>query len=83
MQLTYLDIQGLQSFVNGHSVIGIKRLGELNEEPFQSPSGIYGCGSYSFCQVVWSLGSIGIYAVAVDLPGSGFSDKSALEEDER
>nr|DAD19510.1 TPA_asm: hypothetical protein HUJ06_020973 [Nelumbo nucifera] len=42
-----------------------------------------GCSSYSFREVVRSLGSSGIYAVAIDLPGSGFSDKSALEEDER
>ncbi|XP_043693289.1 protein AUXIN RESPONSE 4-like [Telopea speciosissima] len=43
----------------------------------------FGCSSYSFRQVIRSLGSSGIHAVAFDLPGSGFSDKSTLEEDER
>ncbi|XP_042511973.1 protein AUXIN RESPONSE 4-like [Macadamia integrifolia] len=43
----------------------------------------FGCSSYSFRQLIRSLGSSGIHAVAFDLPGSGFSDKSTLEEDER
>ncbi|XP_042517033.1 protein AUXIN RESPONSE 4-like [Macadamia integrifolia] len=43
----------------------------------------FGCNSYSFRQVIRSLVSSGIHAVAFDFPGSGFSDKSALEEDER
>ncbi|XP_043717213.1 protein AUXIN RESPONSE 4-like [Telopea speciosissima] len=42
-----------------------------------------GCSSYSFRQVIHSLGSSGIHAVSFDLPGSGFSDKSTLEENER
>ncbi|KAF5182444.1 Auxin response [Thalictrum thalictroides] len=42
-----------------------------------------GCSSYSFRHVIRSLGFNGIHAVAIDLPGSGFSDKSSLEEDER
>ncbi|KAJ4955533.1 hypothetical protein NE237_012316 [Protea cynaroides] len=43
----------------------------------------FGCSSYSFRHVIRSLGSSGIHAVAFDLPGSGFSDKSTLQEDER
>lgn len=35
-----------------------------------------GCSSYSFRQLVKSLGLKGLHAVALDLPGSGFSDKS-------
>ncbi|OVA05474.1 hypothetical protein BVC80_441g249 [Macleaya cordata] len=42
-----------------------------------------GCNSYSFRHVVKSLSLNGIHAVAIDLPGAGFSDKSSLEEDER
>ncbi|MCL7047744.1 hypothetical protein MKW94_016553, partial [Papaver nudicaule] len=42
-----------------------------------------GCNSYSFRNVIKSLGLNGIHAVGIDLPGSGFSDKSALVEDER
>ncbi|KAK6915575.1 Alpha/beta hydrolase fold-1 [Dillenia turbinata] len=41
-----------------------------------------GCSSFSFNKVVGSLGSSGIHAVAVDLPGSGFSDKSTLVEED-
>lgn len=34
-----------------------------------------GCSSYIFSNVVKSLGKKGVHAVALDLPGSGFSDK--------
>ncbi|XP_058073712.1 protein AUXIN RESPONSE 4 isoform X2 [Magnolia sinica] len=43
----------------------------------------FGSNSYSFRHVVRSLGSAGFRAVAIDLPGSGFSDKAVLEEEER
>ncbi|KAL5712693.1 hypothetical protein ACHQM5_014838 [Ranunculus cassubicifolius] len=42
-----------------------------------------GSSSYSFRKVVKLLGENGIRAVAIDLPGSGFSDKSSMEEEER
>ncbi|KAF9599960.1 hypothetical protein IFM89_001995 [Coptis chinensis] len=42
-----------------------------------------GCSSYSFRHVVKYLGSSGIHVVAIDLLGSGFLDKSSLEENER
>ncbi|KAF9618819.1 hypothetical protein IFM89_002687 [Coptis chinensis] len=42
-----------------------------------------GCSSYSFRHVVKYLGSRGIHVVAIDIPGSGFSDKSSFEENER
>ncbi|KAI3850543.1 hypothetical protein MKX03_003979 [Papaver bracteatum] len=42
-----------------------------------------GCNSYSFRNVIKSLGLNGIHAVGIDLPGSGFSDKSSLVEEER
>ncbi|GMP40289.1 hypothetical protein CsSME_00010792 [Camellia sinensis var. sinensis] len=43
-----------------------------------------GCSSYTFRQLVKSLGSKGLRALAIDLPGSGFSDKSmtVMEESE-
>ncbi|CAA7395416.1 unnamed protein product [Spirodela intermedia] len=34
-----------------------------------------GCSSYSFREVLQSLGALGLRAVAIDLPGAGFSDK--------
>ncbi|RZC72606.1 hypothetical protein C5167_048085 [Papaver somniferum] len=37
---------------------------------------VFGANSYSFRNVIKSLGSNGIHAVGIDLPGSGFSDKS-------
>ncbi|KAG9456447.1 hypothetical protein H6P81_000955 [Aristolochia fimbriata] len=41
-----------------------------------------GSSSYSFRHLLRTLGSNGFRAVAIDLPGSGFSDKSVLEESE-
>ncbi|KAL6964794.1 hypothetical protein U1Q18_035849 [Sarracenia purpurea var. burkii] len=41
-----------------------------------------GCSSYSFSKVVESLGLKGLRAVAIDLPGSGFSDKSTVVVEE-
>ncbi|XP_057960489.1 protein AUXIN RESPONSE 4 [Malania oleifera] len=41
-----------------------------------------GCSSYAFREIVKYLGSRGIRAVALDLPGSGFSDKSVIVEGE-
>ncbi|KAL5566073.1 hypothetical protein UlMin_029237 [Ulmus minor] len=38
-----------------------------------------GLSSYSFREIVRSLGVKGVHAVAIDLPGNGFSDKSVLE----
>lgn len=40
-----------------------------------------GCSSYSFRKLITSLGLQKIRAVAVDLPGSGFSDKSVVEKE--
>ncbi|KAI3975994.1 hypothetical protein MKX01_016677, partial [Papaver californicum] len=40
------------------------------------------CNYYSFRNVIRSLGLNGIHAVGIDLPGSGFSDKSSLVEEE-
>ncbi|KFK35601.1 hypothetical protein AALP_AA4G012400 [Arabis alpina] len=37
-----------------------------------------GLSSYAFRGVIQSLGSKGIHALAIDLPGNGFSDKSIL-----
>lgn len=39
-----------------------------------------GCSTYSFREIVKIVGSSGIRAVAMDLPGSGFSEKSVIEE---
>lgn len=41
-----------------------------------------GLSSYSFRKVLDSLGSKGVRALAFDLPGNGFSDKSTAEIDE-
>ncbi|KAK3007994.1 hypothetical protein RJ639_014664 [Escallonia herrerae] len=41
-----------------------------------------GCSSYTFRQIVKSLGHKGIRTVAIDLPGSGFSDKSTVVVEE-
>ncbi|KAG2685692.1 hypothetical protein I3843_10G130800 [Carya illinoinensis] len=38
-----------------------------------------GLSSYSFREVISILGSKGVHAVAIDLPGNGFSDKSVVE----
>lgn len=40
-----------------------------------------GSSSYAFRNVIQFLGSRGVHAVGVDLPGSGFSDKSVLVEE--
>ncbi|KAI6681847.1 hypothetical protein NL676_035728 [Syzygium grande] len=42
-----------------------------------------GASSYSFSRVVQSLGSKDIRAIAIDLPGNGFSDKTVAVEEER
>lgn len=42
-----------------------------------------GASSYSFSRVVQSLGSRDIRAIAIDLPGNGFSDKSVAVEEQR
>ncbi|GAB2277493.1 hypothetical protein Dimus_012200 [Dionaea muscipula] len=42
-----------------------------------------GCSSFTFREIVDLLASKGIFAVAIDLPGSGFSDKSVVEEREK
>ncbi|XP_059645965.1 protein AUXIN RESPONSE 4 [Cornus florida] len=41
-----------------------------------------GCSSYSFRKIVKSLGLKGLRAVAIDLPGSGFSDKATIVVEE-
>lgn len=43
----------------------------------------FGGSSFSFREVISILASKGIHAVAVDLPGFGFSDKSSLQTDRR
>ncbi|KAK4802286.1 hypothetical protein SAY86_000489 [Trapa natans] len=42
-----------------------------------------GLSSYSFRSVIESLGNKGVRAVAIDLPGSGFSDKTIVVEEDR
>lgn len=42
----------------------------------------FGCSSFAFQGVVKSLGLKGVHAVAIDLPGSGFSDKSTIVVEE-
>lgn len=41
-----------------------------------------GCSSFAFQKVVNFLGVRGVHAVAIDLPGSGFSDKTIVVEEE-
>ncbi|EYU34861.1 hypothetical protein MIMGU_mgv1a008770mg [Erythranthe guttata] len=41
-----------------------------------------GCSSFAFKNVVTTLGSKNVHAVAIDLPGSGFSDKSTVVVEE-
>ncbi|PSS10136.1 Protein AUXIN RESPONSE like [Actinidia chinensis var. chinensis] len=41
-----------------------------------------GCSSFTFRKIVESLGRKGLHAVAIDLPGSGFSDKSMVVMEE-
>ncbi|CAN4111131.1 unnamed protein product [Withania somnifera] len=41
-----------------------------------------GCSSFAFQKVVNFLGFRGVHAVAIDLPGSGFSDKTIVVEEE-
>lgn len=41
-----------------------------------------GCSSFSFRKVVDDLASKGLFGVAIDLPGSGFSDKTVERERE-
>ncbi|KAI7747314.1 hypothetical protein M8C21_021115 [Ambrosia artemisiifolia] len=42
-----------------------------------------GCSSYLFSKVVNFLGQNGVHAAAIDLPGSGFSDKFELVTEEK
>ncbi|KAL8166382.1 hypothetical protein V2J09_007881 [Rumex salicifolius] len=42
-----------------------------------------GCSSFAFRKVVDHLAGKGVFAIAIDLPGSGFSDKAAIEEREK
>uniref|UniRef100_A0A803KP64 AB hydrolase-1 domain-containing protein n=1 Tax=Chenopodium quinoa TaxID=63459 RepID=A0A803KP64_CHEQI len=41
-----------------------------------------GCSSFTFKRVIDDLGSNGFFGVAIDLPGSGFSDKTVERESE-
>ncbi|KAK4769559.1 hypothetical protein SAY86_027709 [Trapa natans] len=41
-----------------------------------------GLSSYSFRSVIEYLGSKGVCAVAIDLPGSGFSDRTIVVEED-
>ncbi|KAL7126431.1 hypothetical protein ABFS83_14G186700 [Erythranthe nasuta] len=41
-----------------------------------------GCSSFAFKNVVTTLGSKNVHAIAIDLPGSGFSDKSTVVVEE-
>lgn len=55
----------------------------LQEGPYSSLDNVLivhglGCSSYSFSKISKSLGQKGVRAIAVDLPGSGFSDKSSV-----
>lgn len=42
-----------------------------------------GCSSFAFRKLVDDLAGKGVFATAIDLPGSGFSDKARIEEIER
>ncbi|XP_008801701.1 protein AUXIN RESPONSE 4 [Phoenix dactylifera] len=53
--------------------------GPRDGEPVVLVHGL-GCSSFSFRHVLRLLGSSGLHAVAIDLPGSGFSDKLDLRE---
>ncbi|KAI3850544.1 hypothetical protein MKX03_003980 [Papaver bracteatum] len=59
-------------------VFAIESDSPRNEEEEETVLLIHGFGanSYSFRNVIKSLGLNGIHAVGMDLPGSGFSDKS-------
>ncbi|KAL8115663.1 hypothetical protein AgCh_022238 [Apium graveolens] len=55
----------------------------LQEGPFSSLDNVLilhglGCSSYSFSKISKSLGLKGVRVIAVDLPGSGFSEKSSV-----
>ncbi|KAL8205920.1 hypothetical protein R6Q57_009471 [Mikania cordata] len=59
----------------------------IQDGPIDSPHNVLivhglGCSSYVFSKTVKNLGKMGVHAVAIDLPGSGFSDKfeSVTEE---
>ncbi|KAL3538106.1 hypothetical protein ACH5RR_001472 [Cinchona calisaya] len=59
----------------------------IQEGPFKSDHQVlivhgFGCSSFAFHGVVKSLGLKGVRAVAIDLPGSGFSDKSMVVVEE-
>jgi len=42
-----------------------------------------GCSSFTFRKVVDDLASKGVFAIVVDLPGFGFSDKTVVNERDR
>ncbi|KAJ8427760.1 hypothetical protein Cgig2_024304 [Carnegiea gigantea] len=42
-----------------------------------------GCSSFTFCKVADDLASKGVFAMAIDLPGSGFSDKAVVKDRDR
>lgn len=59
----------------------------IQEGPTKSDNQIlivhgFGCSSFAFQGVVKSLGLKGVRAIAIDLPGSGFSDKSMVVVEE-
>nr|GMD43733.1 protein AUXIN RESPONSE 4 [Ipomoea batatas] len=59
----------------------------IQEGPIKSPDHVLivhglGCSTFAFQKIVKSLGQKGVHAVAIDLPGSGFSDKSVVVEEE-
>ncbi|XP_057722777.1 protein AUXIN RESPONSE 4 [Arachis stenosperma] len=68
-----------------HSPIELFTIQEPSPSPSPSPSTVsenilivhgFGLSSYSYRHVLHSLASKGVRALAIDLPGNGFSDKS-------
>lgn len=58
----------------------------IQEGPVKSDNQVlivhgFGCSSFAFRGVVKYLGLKGVHAIAIDLPGSGFSDKSMVVEE--
>ncbi|XP_027158855.1 protein AUXIN RESPONSE 4 [Coffea eugenioides] len=59
----------------------------IQDGPFSSDHRVlivhgFGCSSFAFQGIVKSLGLKGVHAIAIDLPGSGFSDKSVVVVEE-
>lgn len=59
----------------------------IQQGPFNADSRVLivhgiGCSSFAFQDVVKSLGRRDVRTVAIDLPGSGFSDKSVVVEED-